>query len=61
MIDDISIIDQPKVGRLLLQGPSFRHFSNPGAQGTDYFKLSIGGTSLRPRGTSLIEVDVTVH
>jgi hypothetical protein len=61
MIENISIIDQPKLGRLLLQGPSFRYFSNPGAQGTDSFKLSISGTSVRLKGTSLIEVDVTVH
>jgi hypothetical protein len=61
MIEDISIVDQPKLGRLQLQGPSFRYFSNPGAQGTDSFKLSISGTSLRLKGTSWIEVDVTVH
>jgi hypothetical protein len=61
MIENISIIDQPKLGRLLLQGPSFRYFSNPGAQGTDSFKLSISGMSVRLKGTSLIEVDVTVH
>jgi hypothetical protein len=61
MIENISIIDQPKLGRLLLQGPSFRYFANPGVQGTDSFKLSISGTSLRLKGTSLIEVDVTVH
>jgi hypothetical protein len=62
MIENISIIDQPKLGRLLLQGPSFRYFSNPGAQqGTDSFKLSISGTSVRLKGTSLIEVVVAVH
>jgi hypothetical protein len=61
MIEDISIVDQPKLGRVLIQGPSFRYFSNPGAQGSDSFKLSISGTSLRLKGTSLIEVDVTVH
>ncbi len=61
MIDNISIADQPKLGRLSLQGPSFRYFSNPGAQGTDSFKLSVAGTSLRQRGVSSIEVDVTVQ
>ena len=61
LIEDISIVDQPKLGRLQLQGPSFRYFSNPGAQGTDSFKLSISGTSLRLKGTSWIEVDVTVN
>src|ERR1700687_4080995 len=59
MIDDISILDQPKLGRVVLQGPSFRYFSDPGARGTDSFKLSIAGTSLRLHGVSSIEVDVT--
>ena len=61
MIDDISILDQPKLGRLVLQGPSFRYFSDSGARGTDSFKLSITGTSLRLKGNSVIEVDVTVQ
>jgi hypothetical protein len=61
MIEDIAIVDPPKLGRLLLQGPSFRYFSNPGAQGSDSFKLSISGTSLRLKGTSWIEVDVGVR
>src|SRR4030088_2573817 len=52
MIDDISIADQPKLGRLSLQGPSFRYFSNPGARGTDSFKISIAGTSLGQKGVS---------
>src|SRR5260370_23002984 len=61
LIDNISIVDQPKLGRLVLQGPSFRYFSNPGARGTDSFKLSVAGTSLRQPGVSSIEVDVTVQ
>jgi hypothetical protein len=61
MIEDISILEPPKLGRLLLQGPSFRYFSSPGAQGTDSFKLSISGTSVRIAGNSVIEVDLTVR
>ena len=61
LIDNISIVEQPKLGRLALQGPSFRYFSNPGAHGADSFKLSITGTSLRLNGISFIEADVTVH
>jgi len=59
MIENISITEQPKSGRLVVQGPSFRYFSNPGAHGIDSFKLSISGTSLRINGTSAIEVEVT--
>jgi len=59
LVNNISIADRLKLGRPLLQGPSFRYFSNPGARGTDSFKLSIAGTSLRLHGVSSIEVDVT--
>jgi hypothetical protein len=38
MIDNISIIDQPRLGRLLLRGPSFRYFANPGVQGTGFLQ-----------------------
>jgi hypothetical protein len=61
MIDDLSIADQPKLGRLLLQGPSFRYLSDPDAHGTDSFKLSVTGTSLRLKGVSVIVVVVAVH
>jgi len=60
MIDSISIDEAPKMGRLLLEGPSFRYFSNPGAHGTDSFRISISGSSLRQKGTSSIEVEVAV-
>jgi hypothetical protein len=59
LIDGISVTEPPKAGRLMVQGPSFRYFSNPGAFGADSFRLAISGTSLHIRGTSSIEVDVT--
>jgi hypothetical protein len=59
MIDNISVTEQPKSGPSLVQGPSFRYFSNPRASGTGSFNLSITGTSLPISGTLSIEVDVT--
>ena len=58
MIDSVSVTEQPKSGRVMVQGPSFRYFSDPGARGSDSFKLSISGSSLHVNGTSSIEVDV---
>jgi hypothetical protein len=58
LIDNIAVTEQPKAGRLVVQGPSFRYFSNPGAGSADSFKLSISGTSLHINGTSSIEVHV---
>jgi hypothetical protein len=59
MIDSISIVEAPKSGRLMIQGPSFRYFANANAAGSDSFKIAISGTSLHVNGTSSIEVDVT--
>jgi hypothetical protein len=61
MIDSVSVTEQPKSGRVMIQGPSFRYFSDPGARGSDSFKLSISGSSPRVNGTSSIEVDVTAQ
>lgn len=58
LIDNITIAEQPKAGRLMIQGPSFRYFSNPGGRGTDSFKLSITGVSMHVAGSSSIEVEV---
>lgn len=59
MIENVAVTEQPKAGRVVIQGPSFRYFADPGVRGADSFKLSISGTSLRVSGTSSIEVAVT--
>src|SRR5260221_1614888 len=41
MIGTISITEQPKAGRLVIQGPSFRYFSDQGGRANDSFKLTI--------------------
>jgi len=61
MIDGVSVAEQPKLGRLMLSGPSFRYISTPGALGADRFTLKVDGASLRVKGSSLIEVDVSVE
>jgi hypothetical protein len=61
MIGTISIVEPPKSGRLVIEGPAFRYFSNADAQGADFFKIAISGTSLHIDGTSSIEVDVTAE
>jgi hypothetical protein len=58
MIENISVTEPPKSGRLLIQGPSFRYFSNPDFRGVDFFKIAISGTSLHVNGGSSIEVEV---
>lgn len=59
MIDKISVVEAPKSGRVVLDGPSFRYMSDAGAQGSDYFRIAVSGSSLRIDGTSTIVVDVS--
>lgn len=61
MIEGISVTEPPKLGKLVVQGPSFRYLSSQGTHGTDSFTLLVNGASLRVNGTSSIEVDVTVQ
>jgi hypothetical protein len=60
LFESVSIIDQPKTGRVVLQGPSFRYYAGP-EPGSDSFGLTIAGTSLRMHGTSTVKVDVQVR
>lgn len=57
MIDNVSIVEPPKAGRLIAEGPSFRYFADA-AGSSDYFKIKISGTSLHVDGASSLEVDV---
>lgn len=61
MIETIAITEQPKSGRVTLQGPSFRYFSNPDSKGPDGFKIAVTGTAMRIGGTSSIEVEVNAR
>jgi hypothetical protein len=60
ILESVSVIEQPKTGRVVLQGPSFRYFAGPEA-GVDSFKLTIVGSSLRMNGTSTIGIEVRVR
>lgn len=57
MIDKVSIVEPPKAGRLIVEGPSFRYFADS-VGSSDNFKIDIVGTSLHVNGASSLEVDV---
>jgi hypothetical protein len=61
LIDNISVVEPPKHGRLVVQGPAFRYFADADSQAADFFKIAISGTSLQINGTSVVEVDVSSH
>lgn len=57
MIDKVSIVEPPKAGRLIVEGPSFRYFADF-AGSSDHFKIEIVGTSLHVDGASSLEIEV---
>ena len=60
LVESVSVVEPPKTGRVVLQGPSFRYFAGPEA-GLDSFKLVIFGSSLRMNGTPTVSVEVRVR
>ena len=60
IFEGVSVVEPPKAGRVILQGPSFRYFAGPEA-GSDSFRLAIVGSSLRMKGTSTVAVEVQVR
>ena len=60
ILESVSVVEPPKAGRVVLEGPSFRYFAGPEA-GSDSFRLAIVGSSMRMRGTSTVRVDVQVR
>ena len=60
MLETVSVVEQPKAGRIVLQGPSFRYFAGPEA-GPDSFRLVIVGSSMRMNGTSTVNVEVQIR
>jgi len=57
VLESVSVLEQPKVGQLILQGPSFRYPADPDA-GSDSFKIMIVEASTRIHGSSVVTVDV---
>jgi hypothetical protein len=60
IFESASIVEQPKTGRVVLQGPSFHYYAGAEA-GPDSFGLLVAGTSMRMRGTSTVKIVVQVR
>jgi hypothetical protein len=60
VLESVSVLEQPKTGQILLQGPSFRYSAGPEI-GSDTFKLAIVGTSIRIHGSSVVTVNVQIR
>ena len=60
VLESVSVLEQPKVGQLVAQGPSFRYSAGPDA-GSDSFKILVVGASTRIHGSSVVTVNVQVR
>ncbi len=60
LIDQVSLVDPPKGGRVAIAGPSFEYFASPDFHGEDSFTLQITGSQQKVTGTSSLQVDVTI-
>jgi hypothetical protein len=60
VLESVSILESPKTGQIVLQGPSFRYSASP-EMGSDTFKLAIVGTSTRIHGSSVVTVNVQIR
>ena len=57
-IFEVSVVNGPSKGRLVMVGSGFRYYADPGEQGTDKFTLLISGKNRHDLGKSTLEVEV---
>jgi len=58
-IFNVSVVEGPAHGKIVLVGPGFRYFANPDFDGTDKFTLRVDGQNRFDKGRSTIEVAVS--
>ncbi|SDR79585.1 hypothetical protein [Bradyrhizobium canariense] len=57
-IYNVSVMTPPKNGKIVMVGPGFRYFANPGFKGSDTFALSVLGKNKRNPGNSTVQIEV---
>jgi len=59
-IDGVKLTSPPRSGQVTVKGPGFSYQAKSNFEGEDAFILQVSGTSVRTRGTSDINVTVSV-
>jgi hypothetical protein len=59
-IDGVKLTSPPRSGQVTVKGPGFSYQADSNFEGRDAFILQVSGTSVRTRGTSEINVTVSV-
>jgi hypothetical protein len=60
-IDEIKLITPPKYGRVTVEGPGFLYKGDPGFLGQDSFSFEVAGKVNRVKGSSKINILVSVR
>ena len=60
LIDSIKILRAPNAGTVEFAGPAFRYIA-PAKPGADAFELEVSGSDRGIRGTSIVQVDVSIQ
>jgi hypothetical protein len=58
-IYDVSVVEKPKNGDLVLVGPGFRYFAQSDFTGTDKFTLHVVGKNRHDEGASTVQITVS--
>ncbi|MBW7971578.1 hypothetical protein [Bradyrhizobium sp. BR 10289] len=58
-IYNVSVVEKPKSGELVLVGPGFRYFAKPDFKGTDTFTLVVVGKNRHDAGASTVQVTIS--
>jgi Bacterial Ig domain len=57
-IDQVTVASAPKNGKLVIVGPGFRYFADPGFQGSDRFTVTVSGKNRKAAGNSTLEIEI---
>lgn len=60
LIDEVKVLEPPSAGSLTISGPSFV-YKAPKMESVDRFKIRISGENHRMRGTSEVEVNISIR
>ncbi|MGY4234712.1 hypothetical protein ACVIIW_003659 [Bradyrhizobium sp. USDA 4449] len=58
-IYNVSVLEKPRNGELVLVGPGFRYFAKSDFSGTDAFTLAVTGKNRHDVGTSTVHVTIS--
>ncbi|WP_431201647.1 hypothetical protein ACQ86E_21255 [Bradyrhizobium betae] len=59
LIDQVLVLNQPKFGRIAINGPSFRYIAGSSNE-SDTFRLLVKGSALRVQGETTIEATINI-